>query len=110
VTNCRRRGAHLAEPARLLVVGADRFGLKMAKRLQNLSFAPCQVTGFMHLPRQRVRMKTFRIFELNELSALISVHGLDEAVIAIHPARFWQIPAIVRALDHLCLPAPEWKL
>jgi hypothetical protein len=108
--HCRRRRAHLAEPARLLVAGADRFELKVAKRLQNLSFAPCLVTGFVRSPRQKVRMKNFRIFELDVLSALISVHGIDESVVAIHPARFWQIPAIVRALDLLCLPAPEWRL
>ena len=54
-------------------------------------------------------MKNFRIFELDELSTLNSDHGIDEGVGAIHLAGFCQIPAIVRALDHLCLPAPEWK-
>ena len=101
---CRSR-AHLAKPTRLLVVGADRFALKVAKRLQSLSFAPCQVTGFVRLPEQKVCMKGYRIFELDELSALNSDHGIDEAVIAIHPARFSQIPTIVNALNQLCLPA-----
>jgi Undecaprenyl-phosphate glucose phosphotransferase len=101
---CRDR-AHLAEPTRLLVVGADRFAFKVAKRLQSLSFAPCQVTGFVRLPGQRIRIKNYRIFELDELSTLNSDHGIDEAVIAIHPARFSKIPAIVHALDQLCLPA-----
>jgi Undecaprenyl-phosphate glucose phosphotransferase len=100
-----RNGAHLAEPTRLLVVGADRFALKVAKRMQNLSFAPCQVMGFVRLPKQRIRIKNYRVFELDELSALNSDHGIDEAVIAIQPARFPQIPAIVDALNHLCLPA-----
>jgi len=101
---CRSR-AHLAQPTRMLVIGADRFALKVARRLQSLSFAPCQVAGFVRLPRQRIRVKNYRIFELAELGALNSDHGIDEAVIAIHPARFSQIPAIVNALDHLCLPA-----
>lgn len=101
---CRNR-AHLAEPTRLLVVGADRFALKVAKRMQSLSFAPCQVAAFVRLPKQRIRVKNYRVFELAELSALNPDHGIDEAVIAIHPARFSQIPAIVKALDHLCLPA-----
>ena len=101
---CRNR-AHLAEPTRLLVVGADRFALKVAKRMQSLSFAPCQVMGFVRLPKQRIRVKNYRVFELDELGDLNSDHGIDEAVIAIQPARFSQIPAIIHALNHLCLPA-----
>lgn len=101
---CRNR-AHLAKPTRLLVVGTDRFALKTARRLQKLSFAPCQVTGFVRLPGQKICMKSCRVFELDQLSSLNSDHGIDEAVIAIHPARFSQIPAIVSALNQLCLPA-----
>jgi len=100
-----RNLAHLAEPTRLLVVGADRFALNVARRLQSLSFAPCQVAGFVRLPGQRVRVKHYKIFELDELSTLNSDHGIDEAVIAIHPARFSKIPAIVHELNRLCLPA-----
>ncbi len=101
---CRSR-AHLARPTRLLVVGADRFAFKAAKRLQSLYFTPCQVTGFVRLPGQKIYMKGYRIFELDQLSTLNSDHGIDEAVIAIHPARFSQIPPIVNALKRLCLPA-----
>lgn len=101
---CRNR-AHLSEPTRLLVVGADRFALKVAKRLQSLSFAPCQIMGFVRLPGQRIRVRNHRIFELSELSTLNSEHDIDEAVIAIQPSRFSRMPAIVRALDQLCLPA-----
>ena len=61
--------------------------------------------GFVRLPGQRIRVKNHRVFELSELSALNSEHGIDEAVIAIQPARFSRMPAIVRALDQLCLPA-----
>jgi Undecaprenyl-phosphate glucose phosphotransferase len=101
---CRNR-AHLANPTRLLVVGADRFALKAGKRLQSVSFAPCQIVGFVRLPGQKACMNGGRIFELEELGNLNSDHGIDEAVIAIHPARFSQIPAIVSALNQICLPA-----
>jgi len=33
-----------------------------------------------------------------------SGHGIDEAVIAIHPAQLPQIPKIIPTLNHLCLP------
>lgn len=101
---CRNR-AHLGAPTRVLIVGADRFARKVAKRLQSLSFAPCQVTGFVRLPGQRIRIKSCRIFELDELRSLNSDHNIDEAVIAIHPARFSKMPSIVHALDQLCVPA-----
>lgn len=101
---CRSR-AHLAAPTRLLIVGADRFAGKVARTLETLSFAPFQVMGFVRLPGQRIRVKHAKIFELDQLGRLSSDHGIDEAVIAIHPARFSRMPAIVRGLDSLCVPA-----
>jgi Undecaprenyl-phosphate glucose phosphotransferase len=100
-----RNLAQLAAPTRLLIIGADRFAGKAAKVLQTLSFAPYQIAGYVRLPGQRIRVKQARIFELRQLSELNSNHGIDEAVIAIHPARFSKMPAIVHALDKLCLPA-----
>src|SRR6266849_3222179 len=100
-----RSRAHMAKPIRLLIVGADRVGLEAAQRLQRLSFAPCQIAGFVRLPGQEIYVKDHRIYELEQLGALNSDHGIDEAVIAVHPAQFSQIPSIVKALNHLCLPA-----
>jgi exopolysaccharide biosynthesis polyprenyl glycosylphosphotransferase len=42
---------------------------------------------------------------MEQLGVLHSGNGIDEAVIAIHPAQFPQIPQIILALNHLCLPA-----
>jgi Undecaprenyl-phosphate glucose phosphotransferase len=101
---CRSR-AHFAKATRLLVVGADEFAHDAAARLQRLSFARCEVAGFVHLPGQDVSVTGHRIYELEQLGVLNSTHGIDEAVIAIHPAQFPQIPKIIKALEHLCLPA-----
>lgn len=101
---CRSR-AHLTNPTRLLVVGADRFARDAAARLKRLSFAPCEVAGYVRLPGQEVAITGSRIYELEQLGVLTSGHGIDEAVIAIHPAQFSQIPKIIKALEHLCLPA-----
>lgn len=101
---CRSR-AHLAKPIRLLVVGADQFASNVAARLQRLSFAPCEVAGYVRLPGQEVCVTGQRIYELEQLGALSSGNGIDEAVIAIHPAQFHRIPKIVLALNDLCLPS-----
>jgi Undecaprenyl-phosphate glucose phosphotransferase len=103
--NLYRGKTHLAKPTRLLIVGADQFAGDAATRLKRLSFAPCEIAGHVRLPGQEVRANGCRIYELEQLGMLTSEHGIDEAVIAIHPAQFPQIPKIIKALEHLCLPA-----
>jgi len=100
-----RNSASMTKPTRLLVVGADQFALGAAGRLQRLSFARCQIGGFVRIPGQDVCVTNQRVFELEQLSVLSGNHGIDEAVIALHPAQFSQIPKIMETLSHLCLPA-----
>jgi Undecaprenyl-phosphate glucose phosphotransferase len=99
-----RSRANLARPTRLLVVGADQFARDAARRLQGLSFAPCQIAGFVRLPDQDARVEGQRVYELEELNLLDPNHGIDEAVIALRPTQFSQIPKIMKALSRLCLP------
>jgi Undecaprenyl-phosphate glucose phosphotransferase len=98
-----------ASPTRLLVIGTDRFAQDAAARLQRLSFAPCRVAAFVHLPGQQVAVENCRVHELDELCAPGSTEAVmqevDEAVIALQPEQFYLIPGILRCLDHLCLPA-----
>lgn len=96
--------AHLARPTRLLVVGADEFARNAAARLQRLSFSPCEIAGYVRLPGQEVCDTDQRIYELEQLGMVNSERGIDEAVIAIHPAQLPQIPQIIPALNRLCLP------
>ena len=96
--------AHLVRATRLLVVGADEFALNAAARLQRLSFSPFQVAGYVRLPGQESCITNQRVYELEQLSQLSAPHGIDEAVIAVHPAQLPQIPKIIPALNHLCLP------
>jgi Undecaprenyl-phosphate glucose phosphotransferase len=100
-----RSRASMARPTRILVVGADQFARDAALRLQRLSFAPCKIEGFVRLPGQEICFQDQRVFELDQLTLLNANHGIDEAVIALHPAQFSQIPKIMKALSHLCLPA-----
>lgn len=100
-----RSRASIAKPTRLLVVGADQFALQVALRLQRLSFAPCQIGAFVRLPDQEVCVQNHRVFEMEQLALLNASHGIDEAVIALRPTHFSQIPHIMKTLSHLCLPA-----
>ena len=100
-----RSRVHLAKPTRLLIVGADSFAASAAARLKRLSFAACEIAGFVRLPGQEVSGNAHRTYELEELGTLNSMDGIDEAVIAINPVQFSQIPKILKALERLCLPA-----
>lgn len=102
---CRRSG-YLAKPTRLLIVGADRFAIMAATRLQRLSFARCEIAGYVRLPGQDVHIGVDqRTYEFTQLGALNASHGIDEVVIAIPPDRFFEIPNIIKLLEHLFLPA-----
>jgi Undecaprenyl-phosphate glucose phosphotransferase len=100
-----RNQASLAKPTSLLVVGADQFARDVARRLQHLSFAPCEVTAYVRLPGQEVSITGSRIYDLERLEALNSGQGIDEVVLAVPPAQFFKIPAILKALEPLCRPA-----
>ena len=63
-----RSSASMARPTRLLVVGADQFARDAARRLQRLSFAPCQISGFVRLPGQHVVVQDQRVYELEQLA------------------------------------------
>ena len=95
---------HLARPSRLLIVGADEFARGAAARLRRLSFSPCEVVGYVRIPGQEVCTLDQRVYELDQLGSMNLRHGIDEAVIAVHPAQLPLIPKIVPALNHLCLP------
>jgi len=100
-----RKKLRLGRPTRLLIVGADQFALDAAIRLQRLSFAPCQIVAYVRLPGQEIAVQGDRVYDLDHLGDLHSGNGIDEAVMAIHPAQFSQIPHIIKALERLCVPA-----
>jgi Undecaprenyl-phosphate glucose phosphotransferase len=91
-------------PVRLLVVGADHFAHKTVVRLQEMPLGPCEVAGFVRLPGQQALFTEKPIHELEALGELDVEQGFDEAVIAIDPAEFHEIPNILKALEHLRIP------
>jgi len=99
-----RSQANAARPTRLLIVGADQFARDAAIRLQRLSFAPCLVVGYVRLPGQEAAIQDRRVYDLEQFSSSLPKDGIDEAVMAVHPAQFSQIPRILKALEKLCVP------
>jgi Undecaprenyl-phosphate glucose phosphotransferase len=100
-----RKKLRLGRPTRILIVGADQFARDAAVRLQRLSFAPCQVEAYVRLPGQEVAGGEGRIYDLEQIGALHAGNGIDEVVMAIHPAQFSMIPRIIKALEKLSVPS-----
>jgi Undecaprenyl-phosphate glucose phosphotransferase len=92
------------KPIRLLVVGADHFAHTAAWRVQEMPLGPCEVAGYVRLPGQQVALTDKPVHELGSLGELDVEQGLDEAMIAIDPAQFHEIPKILKALEHLRIP------
>jgi len=92
-------------PTALLIVGADSFALQAAERLQHLSLAKCQIAGYVRLPGQDPAPAASPLYSLDQIEKLNATNGFQEAIIAVHPMQFARIPAIVEALEKLCLPA-----
>jgi Undecaprenyl-phosphate glucose phosphotransferase len=100
-----RQKLWLGQPTRILIVGADQFAHDAAVRLQRLSFAPCSVVAYVRLPGQEVAVTDSPVYDLEHLATLHPGNGIDEAVIALHPAQFSLIPNIIKAIEKLCVPA-----
>ncbi len=100
-----RKRLRLERPTRILVVGADQFAHDAAMRLQRLSYSQCEVVGYVCLPGQEVVVADSHVYDLDQVCELHPGNGVDEAVMAIHPAQFSQIPRIIKALEQLCVPA-----
>ena len=100
-----RKNREWGTPSRILVVGADAFAHEAAERLERLSCAPCRVTGYVCLPGQEPAATASPVYRFDEIGGLNATGRFNEAVIAIHPAQFAQIPQIVEAMEKLSLPA-----
>ena len=99
-----RRRIKEGKPIRLLIVGADQFAHSAAQRLQRMPLGPCRAAGFVCLPGQKVALTDQPVYELENIGQLDVEQGVDEAVIAIDPAEFHEIPRILRSLEHLRIP------
>jgi Undecaprenyl-phosphate glucose phosphotransferase len=100
-----RKRAQWITPTRIAVIGADEFAKEAAARLQRLSFSPCRPVAYVRVASQEVAVRDAHVYEFDEISALHSGLGIDEVVIAIHPAQFALIPGIIQSLEKLSIPA-----
>jgi Undecaprenyl-phosphate glucose phosphotransferase len=103
---CRRfaRRATLARNAiRLLIVGADAYAADIAARLRAAGPA-CQVLAYVALPGQEIGVVGSQVYSLDEMGGFAVGDSIEEVVIAVPPARWHEIPAVIPALEPLGTP------
>ncbi len=99
-----RKQRTFGKPTAILIIGADGFAEQVAERLQRLSFARCNIAGYVPLPGQDPTAAG-PLYGLDQIGRLNAASGFQEVIIAVHPMQFARIPGIVDALEKLCLPA-----
>ena len=99
-----RKQTGIKRPIRVLIVGADDYAVRAARRLQRGPFA-CRIVGYVAVPGQPVAARiNVPVYELDRVAEMTIDHGIDDVVIAMDPSRLPQIPTIIRKFDRLCLP------
>jgi Undecaprenyl-phosphate glucose phosphotransferase len=96
----RRKGTNAS---RILVIGADPFAVRAA-RLMTEGLVPCALAGFVRLPGQESAVTDYPVLSLEEVRNWAVDREIDDVVIAIPGGRFGEIPALMKALEHLCVP------
>ena len=99
----QRRG--WGKPTGILIIGADSYAREASERLQRFSFAPCRIAGYVLLPGQDAAPEASPLYHFDQIAQLNASRGFQEAIIALQPVQFARIPAIVEALEKLCVPA-----
>jgi Undecaprenyl-phosphate glucose phosphotransferase len=97
----RAQGRHAI---RILVVGADDFAARAVSRLLALGGPACYVVGYVRLPGQEVQVTGAPVFELEQLDELAMGDRMDDVIVAIPPARWEQVGAVMPAIERLSAP------
>lgn len=93
----------IIHPIRVLVVGADAFARRAARRLVR-SAAWFRVVGFVRIPDQKAVAVNAPIYDLGQLANLNLGHGIDDILIAIPPDKLGTMPKILAATEKFCAP------
>lgn len=99
-----RSKKHHTDGAKVLIVGADNFAMRVAESLLTDSIPSCTITGFVKLPGQTVNASSVPVWQLSDLEILAIGNDIDDVVVALPPRRLGDLPVIRKQLAALCAP------
>lgn len=91
---------------RVLIIGSDQFASRVARSIVNAP-VPCLAAAYVQLSGQEIAVAgapVIGIDQMEKIGTLAKDVGIDDVIIAVPPARFGEIPSIMRWLAGLALP------
>jgi len=88
---------------RILMVGTDRFALRIARSLQDGEVFPCKVVGFVRLPNQEIAVEG-PVYEADQIPTFSNGHSINDVIIALPAGRLGDVQQVAPALEKLCVP------
>jgi Undecaprenyl-phosphate glucose phosphotransferase len=99
----RLRGHYSRRPVRLLMIGADGFAARVARRLESIPISPTEVVAHVRLADQDVEVRDKPVLDFHRDPKWHCV-GFDEIVIALPPSRLDSLSALAKQLEPLHVP------
>jgi Undecaprenyl-phosphate glucose phosphotransferase len=94
----------LWKPHRILMIGADRFARRCARKLVKEPLSFCRVSAYVSLPDQSIAVKDAPVYSLREIAERYRELGVDEVLLALPPNRYSEGPDIMKVVERFALP------
>ena len=89
----------------IAVVGADQHAMRVAHNLSKGDATRCKVGCFVALPNQPHAIEDAPVLPWERLEDVIDVYHCSEVLICVPPDQIGQSQDVLRAVQHLCIPA-----
>lgn len=99
-----RHSGPLWKPDRILIIGADQFARRSARRLIHGPMSFCRVVGHVHLPGQDIVVENAPVYPLTQVDEVCRDGNVDEILVAVPPSQYSDVPRLVKSLERLALP------
>jgi Undecaprenyl-phosphate glucose phosphotransferase len=87
------------------IVGTDEHGLRVANHLAGNEAARCRIACFVSLPGQPQSIDDAPVLPWEQLGNVVDVFHCSEILICLAPDQIGRSHDIVKAVQHLCVPA-----
>lgn len=94
----------LWKPDRILIIGADKFARRSARRLIQGPLSFCRVVGHIHLPGQNIVVENAPVYPLGRVDEICRDGNVDEILVAVPASQYSEVPHLVKSLERLALP------
>lgn len=100
----RRQSGPLWKPDRILIIGADQFARRSARRLIQGPLSFCRVVGHIHLPDQEIVIENAPVYPLSQIDEVCRDGNVHEILLAVPASQYAQVPELVKVAERLALP------